>query len=80
MTLLDAHKGHRYTVVSYKKSPEFPADLKRRGLNKTSVFTYVGRVGPHCILKFGGMRIAIHQTMAKALDVEGYTDENRPGR
>ncbi|GEM_PF-2085237 len=80
MKLTNAPKERLYVIKSYLNKPQVPADFKRRGLGLKSVFTYAGEVGPHHILKFGGMRIAIHTALANDLDVEEYSHENRTRR
>lgn len=80
MKLSKAHKARQYTVKHYLEKAQVPDDFKRRGLGLDSIFTYAGKVGAHHILKFGGMRIAIHETLANGIDVEAVRDENRSGR
>lgn len=80
MKLSNAPKEHQYKVKRYLGKSQVPNDFKRRGLGLDSIFTYAGKVGRHHILKFGGMRIAIHDTLAQAIDIEEFTHENRPGR
>lgn len=80
MKLSNAPKERQYTVKQYLEKTQVPDDFKRRGLGLDSIFTYAGKVGAHHILKFGGMRIAIHDTLAKAIDVEEIPHENRPRR
>jgi hypothetical protein len=80
MKLTNAPKERLYVIKSYLDKPQVPADFKRRGLGLKSIFTYAGEVGQHYVLKFGGMRIAIHATLAKDLEVEECIHENRPRR
>ncbi len=80
MKLLDAEKAHAYKLKPGDAQTELPAPFRRRGLSYESIFTYAGKVGGHHILKFGGMRIAIHQALAQTLHVEALPHENRPRR
>jgi len=79
MTLLDAPPKKSYILVAYQNLETIPEEFRRRGISLNSVFGLVGSVGSHLILKFGGMRIAIHRSVAKNIEVKEVIDEDRTG-
>lgn len=79
MRLIDANRAKSYKLT-LKNPQELPQELRRRGIQEKSPFIYAGKVGPHHVLKFGGMRIAIHDQLASTLNVEEVIDENRSRR